>query len=425
VISREGEERRSLWRSQPFLRFWTGNAVSSFGDQITALALPLIAVTEFKATPFQVGVLTAALWGPNLLGVLIGTWADAVRQQRWLLVLANVLQATALAVVPVAFVTGTLSISLLWVAAVALGFGGVLFDSAYPTLFVRLVRRDQYVSANSALSTTRGMAAIGGPAVGGGLIQLLGAPLAILADAVSFLVSALAIASVRTPPRPRERASTEPFLRRLHLGVSYLRQHQILRASLFASATMNIASLAIQALLVLYATRYLHLNAGQIGLALGIGAAGGLLGALTAGPLADRIGSGPAIAIGVALSALPFITLPVAAETQLNPFIALSAAEFVSSWAIMVFDVNNNSLRAAITDDDMRSRVAGAYSTINYGVRPLGAVLAGIAATVAGPGLVIGAAAVLGAVAVAWVLPSPILRVQRIADLEQTESDMS
>ncbi|AMM19740.1 hypothetical protein AX769_05745 [Frondihabitans sp. PAMC 28766] len=418
MIGREGEKPRSLWRSQSFLRFWTGNAVSSFGDQITALALPFIAVTEFEATPFQLGILTAALWGPNLLAILIGTWANVVRQQRWLLVLANILQAAALSVVPVAFITGTLSMSLLYGAAVALGFGGVLFDSTYPALFVRLVRRDQYVSAYSALSTTRGMAAIGGPALGGGLIQLLGAPLAVLADAVSFLVSAIAIASLHTPPKPREHASTEPYRRRLRLGLIYLRQHQILRASLFASATMNITSLAIQALLVLYATRYLDLNAGQIGLALGLGAAGGLLGALTAGPLATGIGSGPSIAIGVALSSLPFIALPIAGETQLSAFVALSAAEFVSAWAIMVFDVNNNSLTVAVTDDDMRSRVSGAYSTINYGSRPLGAVLAGIAATAAGPGLVIGAAAVLGAAAVAWVLPSPILRVRRITDLE-------
>ncbi len=418
MIDRVGEERRSLWRSQPFLRFWTGNAVSTFGDQITSLALPFIAVTELRATPFQVGVLTAALWGPNLLAVLIGTWADAVRQKKSLLVLANILQAAALAVVPVAFVTGTLSIPLLYVAAVALGFGGVLFDSAYPAFFVRLVRRDQYVSANSALSTTRGMSAIGGPAVGGVLIQLLGAPLAILADAVSFLFSSIAIASVRTPPKPQEKASREPYHHRLRLGLSYLRQHRILRASLFASATMNIASIAIQALLVLYATRYLDLDAGQIGLALGIGAAGGLLGAPTAGPLAVRIGTGPAIAIGTALSALPFIALPVAGGTQLSPFFALSAAEFVSSWAIMVFDVNNNSLRSAVTDDDMRSRVAGAYSTLNYGVRPVGAFLAGIAATAAGPGLVIGAAAVLGGAAVSWVLTSPILRVRRIEELD-------
>lgn len=412
-----GDGRVSLWRSRPFRRFWAGSAVSSFGDQVTALALPIIAVTQLNATPFQAGVLTASLWAPNLLALFIGTWVDAFRRQRWLLVIANVVQAAALAVVPVAFVIGGLTMPVLYGAALMLGLGGVLFDSASATFFVRLVRKDQYLSANSALSTTTGVASVGGPAVAGGLIQVLGAPYALVADAASFIVSAVAVASVRVGQADVEVQRPEPFRRRLALGVTYLSRHPILRASLFASATMNLAALAIQALLVLYATRELGLSAAEIGIALGIGAAGGVIGAVTAVPVAKRIGNGRAITLGVLLNALPFLALPIAGAEHLNGFLALCIAEVVSSWAIMQFDVNNNALRAAVTDDDMRARVSGAYSTVNYGIRPIGAFVAGVVASQAGPGIVIATAATIGTVAVFWLLASPIPQIRRVADL--------
>lgn len=412
-------ERPSLWRSQPFRRFWAGNAVSSFGDQITSLALPFIAVTELDATPFHVGLLTAALWAPSLLALFIGTWVDAFRQRRQLLILANMVQASALTTVPIAFLVGGLSMPVLYACALALGLGGVLFDSAYPSFFVQLVRRDQYVPANSALSSTLGVASVGGPAVAGALIQALGAPFAILADAVSFVFSAIVIGAVRVRVRDTgaEAQEPEPFGRRLAMGVMYLRHHAILRASLFASATMNLASLAIQALLVLYATRALGLGPAEIGVALGVGAAGGLIGAVTAVPLSNHIGNGRAIALGVALNALPYLALPLASAHHFNGFVALCVAEAVSSWAIMQFDVNNNSLRAAVTQDDMRARVSGAYSTVNYGIRPIGAFAAGVVASGTGAGAVIAVAACVGSLAVLWLLPSPILRVRRIADL--------
>lgn len=126
--------------------------------------------------------------------------------------------------------------------------------------------------------------------------------------------------------------------------------------------------------------------------------------------------AGSHIAIGVALTALPFALLPLAAVTGIDGFTALGTAEFLSSWAIVLFDTNNNALRTVVTQDQIRARVSGAYSAFNYGIRPLGALLGGWIATITGAGHTITAAALLGTLALLWILTSPIARLQQLDD---------
>jgi len=308
-------------------------------------------------------------------------------------------------------------------SAIAIGIGGVVYNSSYPSFFVRLVPKAQYVASNSVLSTTMSIAALAGPAAAGLLIQAISAPDAVVVDAATFLISAMAIMTVRThigrdADAQADGPAVEPYLLRLRSGLSYLRSHAYLRASLMASTMMNLAGVAIQAVvLILYATRHLHMSAGQIGIALSIGATGGLLGAATAAPLAARIGAGKTIAVGAALSALPFAGLAFASATPSAGTGAIAAAEFVSAWALMLYDINNNALRATVTADNLRSRVSGAYSTVNYGSRPLGALLGGWAATAVGIPATLAAAGVIGALGSLWILRSPITKIRSIADL--------
>ncbi len=136
-------------------------------------------------------MLTAAIWAPNLLSLVVGAWVDHQRRKKRLLVVANLVQAAAVAVLPVAHLAGFVSMWLLYAVALVLGAGGVLYQTSYPPFFARLVRRDQYLQANSLLSATRSGSFIAGPALGGLLIQALTAPVAMVVDAVSFLGSAL------------------------------------------------------------------------------------------------------------------------------------------------------------------------------------------------------------------------------------------
>jgi MFS family permease len=415
-----------VWRNANFDRYWFGEALSAFGDQVSALALPLVAVVVLDGSPGEVGLLTAAIWTPSLLSLFVGTWVDKYRRQKRLMVVSNVLQAAAVTAVPLAYAADRLTMLVLYASAVALGASGVLYDTSYPSFFVRVVRREQYVAANSLLSTTVSVAALAGPAIAGVLIEALSAPDALLVDAATFLVSAIAISTVRIRSTPLTEPSTatpggsgtdEPYSRRLLGGVTYLRRHHYLRASLLASATMNVAAFVVQAVLILYAVRYLDMTAGQIGLALSIGATGALLGALTAAPIAARLGAGRTIALGVGLHVVPFAALIIAEAIPGAGVAALAAVELVSAWAIMLFDINNNALRTVVTDDEMRGRVSGAYATVNYGIRPIGALIGGSLGATIGIPFTLAIAAVIGTAASAWIISSPIFGVRRITDL--------
>lgn len=415
----------SIRDNRSFLRYWFGHAVSAFGDQISALALPLIAATTLQASATQVALLTAAIWTPNLVSLFVGTWADRHPRPRALLIAANLAQALAVAAVPCAWLIDALSMPLLYAAGLALGAGGVVYDTSYPRFFARLVPRRDYVAANSMLSTTDSVAGIAGPASGGALVQAVTAPVAMIIDAASFLISAVVIRSVhetRTVSGDLAEQSDQPerYLRRLLTGVRYLIAHPHLRASLGVSTVMNFAAFVVQGLLVFYAARELQLSAGQIGLAFTLGASGGLLGALAAPQVSRRLGIGPTIALGATLYCMPFIALAFAG-TGPRAVILIASVEAVSAFGVMLFDINNNAMRTAVTQDEMRSRVAGAYSTVNYGIRPLGAICGGVLADQIGLRPTLFLAGLGGLLAAGIAGLSPIMRLRVINDIDHID----
>jgi MFS family permease len=319
---------------------------------------------------------------------------------------------------PLAYAFHAVTLTQLFAVALLTGLGEVFFNTSYPTVFVDLVPRDAYIEANSKLSTTRSASFIAGPAVGGFLIQLLTAPVAVLVDALSFLASAFLIGRIpMTESRPQVDESI-PLWRRAIDGMHFLVHHRFLRATLGCASTVNFFSFMGSALLVLFASRSLGLSAGLIGLAFGIGATGGLVGALTAPRLARRFGTGMMIIVGAIVFPAALAVPVLAAGPTLIKMIVLAAAEFLSGVGVMWFDVNLNSLQASVTPDGMRSRVSGAFSTINYGVRPFGAVAGGLMGTAVGlrPTLIV--AALGGTLSCLWLIRSPIRGVRDLAELD-------
>lgn len=411
-----------LWRDRRFATYWSGQTVSQLGDRISELALPLIAVTTLHASAAEVGVLTAAIWAPNLLSLVVGAWVDHQRRKKRLLVVANLIQAAAVAVLPIAHLAGFMSMWLLYAVALVLGAGGVLYQTSYPPFFARLVRRDQYLQANSLLSATRSGSFIAGPALGGLLIQALTAPVAMVVDAVSFLGSALAIGSVKVDEPPVEGAGEGPGLwRRSVEGLRFLRRHPYLRATLGCSTVVNLFSFVASAVVILFASRTLGLDPGQIGLAFGIGAVGGLVGAVFASRVARRVGPGVAGVVGAVLFSAPLAFIPLASGPSWVKIAVLAAVEFVGSVGVMLYDININSIQTAVTPDRMRSRSAGAYATVNYGVRPLGALLGGFMAEWVGVPTTLVVAGVGGCLGILWLWRSPVVRIRRVEDLDAVE----
>ncbi|MEU1349630.1 MFS transporter [Streptomyces sp. NPDC005795] len=410
----DGPPAISLWRDRRFASFWAGQSVSQVGDRITELALPLIAVGALNASANQVAWLTALIWTPNLLAIVLGAWVDQQARKRRLMILADLMRAAVLLSLPAAYVLGAVTLTQLYAVAFLAGAAGVLFNTAYPSFFVRLVPRASYVDANSKLSASRSVSQVAGPAIGGALVQALTAPVAIVVDALTFLVSAVLIGRITVEETPV--TATAPLLRRAREGLAFVVRHPVLRATLGCAATVNFFTfVAGSGLTVLFASRSLGLSAGVIGAALGIGATGALLGAVLAPVISRRIGVGRSIVVGAVLFPAP-IGLAAAADGPLWLRAgAVAASQFFSGVGVMLFDVNLNSLQASVIPDRLRSRVAGAYSTINYGIRPVGAVVGGVLATFVGLRPTVLVAAVGGALSVLWLLPSPIPRIRALA----------
>ncbi|MFC9758521.1 MFS transporter [Streptomyces sp. NPDC056921] len=414
----------SLWRDRRFCRFWAGQSVSQFGDRITELALPLIAVGALNATANQVAWLTALIWTPNLLAMVLGAWVDQRARKRRLMILADLARAAVLLSLPAAYLLDAVTLGQLYVVALLTGAAGVLFNTAWPPFFVRLVPRASYVDAQSKLSAARSASYVVGPAMGGPLVQVLTAPVAVVVDALTFLVSAVLIARVPVEEPPPAATETSSLLRRGRDGLAFVVRHPVLRAGLGCAATVNFFTfVAGSGLFVLFAERSLGLSAAVIGIAFGIGATGSLLGAVLAPRISRRFGVGRGIVMGSVLFPAP-IAIAAAADGPLWLCAgALAAAEFLSGFGVMLFDVNLNSLQATVIPDAMRSRVAGAYSTINYGVRPVGAVVGGLLATFIGLRATLLVAAVGGALSLLWLLPSPIPRIRSLVPDDTMDGD--
>ena len=413
-----GVEARPLWRDRRFATYWTGQTISQFGDRISELALPLIAVGTLAASPTQVGLLTAAVWAPNVVSLFVGSWVDQQQHKRRLLIAADLGRAAVLLSLPIAHVLGVVTLAQLFVVALLSGLGQVLFQTSNQPFFVALVRRDQYIEANSLLSTTRSASFIAGPAVGGGLIQAVTAPVAMLVDALSFVASALLLRRVPVTERPVVAAEAESLLRRAWDGMRFVVRDPYLRASLGCATTVNFFNFMASALLILFASRELGLPAGVIGLAFGLGGIGGIVGALVATRLSRAIGVGRAIVLGGIVFSAPIAVIPLAQGPTWAKAGVLVLAEFVSAAGVMWFDINANALKASVIPDELRSRVTGAFATVNYGIRPLGAVAGGVLAEVIGTGATLVVAAVGGSLAVLWLLPSPIPGVRTVDELE-------
>jgi MFS family permease len=397
-----------LLRGRDFRSFWLGQSISLLGDQISYIALPLVAVLVLDAGPAEMGFLGAAALLPHLvLSLPAGVWLDRVARRRRILIACDLARAAVLATVPIAYAFDALTLGQLYSVAFLAGCFAVFFDVSYPTVFVSVTPREQFLEGSSLINGSRSFSYIAGPSLGGLLVQAFSAPFTILADAVSYLLSALFLGRVRTGEAPVE--DVEGGMRsRVAEGIRFIAGNEIFRPSFLATATLNFFNYAFNALFVLYVTRTLGIEAGTLGLILGAGAVGGLLGATFAARLGRAIGVGRAFLLGCILFPAPLILIPLADGPRPAVIGMLFAAEFLSGMGVMILDINAGSIIYALTPDRLRSRAQGAFNFVNWGIRPIGALAGGALGAWIGvrPTLWV---ATIGAVAGAlWLLPSPV-----------------
>lgn len=400
---------------RPFRSFWTGQTISLFGDQISLVALPLLAILELHASAVQVGILGALALTPNLLfSVHLGVWADRRASRRRLMIAADLGRAALFATIPLAALLGALSLAQLYVVAFAAGSLSVLFSIVYDVVFVSLVERERYVEATSLLHGSRAISDVGGSAAGGLLVQALTAPVALLVDSFSFLASAFFIS--RAKGREAAVEIEEEGEGRLAAGARFLFRTPLLRSSLLATTTLNLFNSAFYALLILYGTRTLGLDAGALGLALAIGGCGSMIGTAITGRLSNRVGLGNAVVLGFLVLPAPLLLVPLAGEISGPAFALLALAEFFSGVGVMVLDVGLGTMQTALVPDGMRARVSGAYRLVNFGIRPVGALLGGLLASQVGLQATMWVATVGAFGGLLWLLPSPMPQLRGLPD---------
>ncbi len=395
-----------------FRRFWCSQTASLAGDQVSFIALPLVGVLVLHAGPGGMGLLTAAAWAPNLLLSLhAGAWVDRSGRPREAMIAADLGRAALLVTVPAAWALGVLTFGQLVAVAFATGALGALASVAYGSLYGALVHRERLVEAGALVSGSRAGAGVAGPSVGGLLVAILTAPFAVLADAASFIASALWLRRVAVPRRTPD---TDPG--GLADGVRFIARSPLVRPILAATATLNVFTFAISALFVLYATRSLGVSPATLGIVLGAGAIGGVLGSLVTGRIVDRIGVGAAFAAGCVLFTAPLLLIPLASGPQPAVLGLLFLAEFGAGFGVMVLDISAGAILVAAVPETLRARMFGAYQLVNYGVRPIGALGGGALGAAIGLQPTLWIAGVGAVASVLWLLPSPVPRMRALPE---------
>jgi MFS family permease len=405
-----------LLRERDFRNFWLGQTISLFGDQVSLIALPLAAVLVLDAGAADMGLLTAAAYAPHLLLSLpAGVWLDRVARRLRVMIAADIARALLFASIPLAYALDVLTLAQLYAVAFLAGCLAVFFDISFSTVYVAITTRDRYVEANSLLHGSRSFSFVAGPSTGGLLVQAFSAPFALLADAASFVVSALFLARIGAE-EPALEKSTESVRHRVRAGIEFIARSWFFRPTLASVATLNFFNFAFQALFVLFVTRELGVGAGTLGLVLGAGAVGGIVGAVVASRVGRVLGLGRAFLLGMVLFPAPLLLVPLADGPEPLVLAMLFAAEFLSGLGVMILDINVGALMLAFTPHHLLSRATATFRFVNYGVRPLGALVGGALGTAIGlrPTLFVATGCALAGVL--WLLPSQVPRVRELPE---------
>jgi MFS family permease len=414
----------SLWRHDDFLKLWVGQTISELGSVVTRTAVPLVALLVLGAGPNEMaGIVVAGSLAVLLVGFFAGAWVDRVRR-RPVLIASDVVRALLLLSIPAAFVAGVLRIEQLYVVVFLVGCLGAFFSAAYPAYVPSLIGVDRVVEGNSKLATSSSLAEIGGPGLGGALVQAFSAPFAILIDALSFVVSAISLALIRAPePNRPGRTTTTPITTEILEGLRLVRSHPILVPLTLRSIIAHVAGSFYGVLYTIYLVDELQLTPFLLGVVISAGGVGALVGSLFASRVIARLGIGPALiwsALGA--SAIGVLT-PLAGGPLLLATLMVFLPQLVGDGLQTVESVAELSLIQGVIPDRILGRVNATLEVFSHGIAyPLGALLAAAIANTGGVrlGIAIGWAGM--AVSILLLVLSPLPRIRRASDVEPVEA---
>jgi MFS family permease len=371
---------KNLWRHPDFLKLWAGQSVSLFGSLLTRFALPLLAALLLGAGAGQMALLAAAEVVPGLLlGFVAGVWVDRLRR-RPLLIAADIGRALALAYIPLAAVLGALRIEQLYVVAVLVSVCSVVFDVAYPSFLPSLLRREDLVEGNSKLVASESLAEVSGWSIAGVLVQVAGAPLAILMDAATFVVSAVSLLAIRTkelPPTVENSDERQSMAREVAQGLRFVAVDSVRRTLAAAGAVDTLFGNALGALITLYLVRDLHLAPVVIGVIYAVGGVSSFAGTLFVPRLARSWPVGRILLATMLIYTLGAFTVPLASGPAMLAVGLLILGQSLDA-AHTIYSVSRLSHFQRTTPDRMQGRLHATLRVVEGCATVVGLALGGI-----------------------------------------------
>jgi predicted MFS family arabinose efflux permease len=402
--------RGGLWWARDFRLLWIGETTSNLGSAVTRVAMPLVAVVTLQASTFTVSLLTAFTWLPWLvIGLPAGAWVDR-SARRPIMLVCDAVSLALLASVPVAAWFGLLTIGQLLVVALVIGAANVFFATAYAAYLPAVVGPDDLAEANAKLQGSESAAGVVGPGIGGAIAQAFGAVLGLLADAVSFGVSAVCLLRIRATEAARAaRTRARPSLRREIVdGLRFVARDPYLGVACGYAAASNLAHNMLEAVVVVFLVRTVGVSPGTVGVLMATLGCGGVVGALAATAVARRFGTARGLLL-CELCTAPFALL-VPLTGRGAGLVWFVAGMMVVSAGIVAFNVIFGSFRQRYCPPETLGRVVACARFVNYGAIPLGALVGGALGTVLGIRETVWIAAAAGALSVTILLPGPLRR---------------
>ena len=409
----------SLWRNPDFLKLWSGKTISAFGSEISGTAISLAAILTLNASPLQLGLLGALAGIPALLiGLPAGVWVDRQRRKP-IMIASDLLRAAALVTIPAAALFGILSFVQLVVVSMVVKALTVFFEVADNSFLPAVTTREQLVEGNSKLGISDSLAEIGGPAIGGVLVQTITAPFTILLDSLSYVVSALLLARIRTAEPPLVAPEQQPSLSsEIMEGLRTVRASRVLLALLAATAIFNLLGSFFGALYSVYVIRNLGLSPALLGVIISAGGIGALVGAASADRVTRRIGVGPALIAGMGVHAVTSLLTPLAFGSRGQVTAMLLTAQLVGDTMLMIYFINAVSVRQALTPDRLLGRVNASFQVVVAAAGPVGFLLGGLLGETIGLRPTLFIAATGSWVATAVLLASPVRTMRSLPVIE-------
>jgi MFS family permease len=395
-----------------FHKLWAGQGVSQFGSQVSLLAIPTLAILVYRATPFQASVIGALQVAPfAIFSLPAGPLADRL-PRRAIIIVCDLVRAAAVAILTLTYMAGVHQMWVIYVVATVVGTFTVLFDITYMSFVPQVVAEGDLLAANTRLSATNSAATTAGPALGGLLIS------ALVADTVSYLVSAIAVARMRVeaPRLHKPKLRLRVLYTEIREGLAYVIRSPILARIAVVNAVFDFGAAIVQGVYLVFLYNSLHLTPSEVGFTMAVTGASFLIGALLVPRVVRTFGIERTLVYSILAGGAIELLTPLTLLGSAIPI--LTAINIVAGSTNALYDINQLTIRQSLTPDELQGRLHATMRMTFAGPRPFGYLLGGLLGTSIGTATTIFLGALVSTLGASVLLTGPVRRLRLLDENE-------